>query len=1371
MSDKKRFSGIMNLDDRPEDILVHQHIQALNLRFYGGSNGLTGENIVGNTLITNSLLPAGTNECIGGFYDGVKQRIIWGNYNSNSRHGIYQYSIETGLITPLLVCFTNSSTDILGFDRDYPMCDADIIYTTDVDGDIFGWNCRNKRPKCLNLLQAANNTYGANWLEEYLDVAKEPPYIPPKVAYENDATVTVNNLRKKLFKFKYRFWYSDNQKSTWSSHSEIPVPFNYTDPQTDTDETKNCRIGMVVQTGDASVVKVEIAACESSGNVFSNFFSVIILDKSELTISDNDVYVWRFYNNEVYDFVELQESILLFDRVPDLANAQSLLNGNVRVYAGITEGLDPVVPDVTMSVGSEYPLCIDFSNILSVTQYGTNGFVTGENIRFVVLGTVRRGQTYIAAVLVGATTFTITYTAIVGDTTTQVLIGLSASATGQGFTQVSITANELVISRASQILIRSNITTTNQSITATFTIIDSATTVTIVGGASFLSLFTKGVWFYIYGNTLNVNPFITVSSVVSGGDLVITVEDVLANETISSTLYFVPTLNSSIPAYNSSSKENWCLFYFEDKGKSNGATTKIDFNVNTDALDVDISENTILYNTPYVNAQIDHRPPLWATTYQWGRSANLTKDSYLFWLSGSTYKDDKFAYISIESIEVFKRLNPKSIVSYDFLQGDRIKFYVLYDQDGNPSRSYGNEHDYEIYDVVVNPEVYDIVKTGRYIKILLPTVTGLFNFGSNVIVIPFLEQDFNYYYIELYTPAKSASEGLELYYEFSEEYAIINPGTATRCHQGQLQNQSTDLVTPATFKFNKGDAWYRTRVIQIGNIIIYDLVAGSGFGTGTILGQRIRSKDYDNSDYVVIDNIGQQPFINNYNSPGWTINVLVNTYVFKVKGIITLRAQNGTSVAPRVQIYVVAGTTTVLYPLAVFDTTLPITTGQTLSKNVSTSITMPPNSKAFLVMNTSDGNFRATLDSGFLSYTEPQKEFVVGVVDQNYSDFYESKVNSNGRAQKVNPDEKTNLFGTLLRWGASYQQNTNINQINRFFADSFDEVDRAKGDIQRLKARDRILRVFQNMAVGQFGIFARFIQNNQGNPELVTTNEIITKGNINYYAGILGLGDQYTGLISNSRVDYGVNTVTGDEWRLSDDGFTKIGELYKGEYFIKNLLTPYNKNYVRSNGATSKIIGCYDQFDEQRITLLQGGTNNGDTISSYAYSFNEKRNGYCSFYSFTEAEWLLSGEDKVYSWKNGNLYVHDNTTNRCQFFGTQYSASITLVFNMNLFEKKQYESLAELASAVWRCPLIYSNVMSYGTQRQETELIESDFAKLEGMFHASFLRDIHSIGGINNGDLIKANYLVIKFQKDSASDLITLSEVQAMFKDSPLTNK
>ena len=70
--EQHRFAGILNLDDRPEFVLPNQHISALNLRFYGGPNGLVAENIPGNTLITNNDLPAGNNQCIGSFYDQLK---------------------------------------------------------------------------------------------------------------------------------------------------------------------------------------------------------------------------------------------------------------------------------------------------------------------------------------------------------------------------------------------------------------------------------------------------------------------------------------------------------------------------------------------------------------------------------------------------------------------------------------------------------------------------------------------------------------------------------------------------------------------------------------------------------------------------------------------------------------------------------------------------------------------------------------------------------------------------------------------------------------------------------------------------------------------------------------------------------------------------------------------------------------------------------------------------------------------------------------------------------------------------------------------------------------------------------------------------
>lgn len=208
------------------------------------------------------------------------------------------------------------------------------------------------------------------------------------------------------------------------------------------------------------------------------------------------------------------------------------------------------------------------------------------------------------------------------------------------------------------------------------------------------------------------------------------------------------------------------------------------------------------------------------------------------------------------------------------------------------------------------------------------------------------------------------------------------------------------------------------------------------------------------------------------------------------------------------------------------------------------------------------------------------------------------------------------FYSTQSRWSLEYQQNTNINQTNRFFSSNFDEIDRAKGDIQMFKVWGRLLVVFQNRAVGKYGIYARFIQNNSGQSQLVTTNEIITTNNIDYAKGDYGVGDQYTSVVVGANQFYFADPVRGYQVRLAQDGLTPISELYKGQFYIRSLLTPYNKTFERPTGGTAKILGAYNFFDEEYICILQGGINGETTIDNYTFSFNEKEMGIAVFIPF-----------------------------------------------------------------------------------------------------------------------------------------------------------
>lgn len=1304
MIEQKRFGGIMNLDDKEEFIMPNQHIYALNGRFYGGQNGLTFQNFPGNVEVSFSL-PAGNNQCIGSFYDGLKQRIFWFNWNSNGRNGIYMYDLGTGVVTTLLLSFTNSTDDILNFDLDYPIPSTNIIYTTEEDGDILTWVARNDRPKELNIKEALDNKFGANWKAEYLDVAKAPPSIPIACAYEDDAANTVNNLTGpggyKLYRFKYRFVYSTFQKSVWSSISDMPIPFNYTDQSVVTNPTKNCRIGLIFQTGPADVLKIEIAAQENLGIEFGNFFSVKILDKSQLSIPNNNTYIWNFYNDESYNYVDASESDLLFDYVPNKANTQELLNGNVLVYGGITEGYNPVVPDVEISVGSE---AITYPNVnmgMLCSQNGTNGLST-DDIKISLVGkpnyaTFVGSPTQISInIFNGSTTDNlVASTTSTADTIATLLNTLASQATGLGYTVVSNDGHSLVLRKTNAVLLN-----------------------------------------YTY---------------LGNGDL------------------FKP-VNESVKSLELSSTYTYGLTYFDEKYKTNGVTTSADFNAKLFPVNFSGSFTPTLplnFPIPYITLNIYHEPPDWARYYQVVRTNNLTKSNFLAWVSDRTFKDDQFAYISIESLNYYKVQNPTSVLSYDFINGDRIKFVCLFNNDKTINTNYDNTRDYEIVGQIVNPNINGLVQEGQFVKIKLPSTTISFDFGN------YLSNAYYYYYIELYTPSKSVSNNLNVFYEFSEMFEIGDAHLPTRYHQGNTQNQNIGSGIPASVVMRNGDYYFRDREIRAGAFFKADLVPDVTYSWTNEPVVQLTIENIPVGTSYQVKNTGSG---NTSNLNNWVVKTGANALNLNVKGSMFFKALNSTSNTLKIflQIKTYTGTVTSLVELASIT---GAANDQNLEFKTDVNVAIPANRIAVpYLQETPVGSppFSAKSISGVWTFVDTDHDFTIGVIDANFSDFFESKVNDNGRGLVVNPDEKELFYSTLLRWGLSYQQNTNINQINRFDPKNFDEVDRSKGAIQRFKTRDRILRLFQNRACGQYGVLAKYIQNNSGDGQLVTTNDILTKGNVNYYQGEYGLGDQYTGLVSGKNQDYFVDPVRGYEVRLSGDGLIPVSELFKGQFYIRNLLTPYNQTYIRIDGSKAKILGTYNFFDEEWVTVLQSGTRAGNTISNYCFSFNEKRNAYSSFFSFNDLDWITSAEDVMYMWKNGRLWVLNvgkPVGNYCNYFGTQYDCYITLVFNMNLLEVKSWQSVAEVASAIWDCPIVYTSVNSYVGQRQESSIGAFDFKSLEGEFKSAFFRDIHSVGGKYNGNFLKGNYLVATFRKEAASSVISLAEISVMTKDSPLNIK
>lgn len=158
----------------------------------------------------------------------------------------------------------------------------------------------------------------------------------------------INHLFKKLFQFKMQFIYDDFEVSSWSPISKyfFPETINNTTGKDDIVVQDNI-INITVPTGGSIVKKIRISAKEENG---IDFVLIAELDKGFLALSDNSTYVFQFLNDGLYQPLEINESIKLFDSVPIKSQSQDIIFTNRIVDGLITEGYDNVNIDMLLPV-------------------------------------------------------------------------------------------------------------------------------------------------------------------------------------------------------------------------------------------------------------------------------------------------------------------------------------------------------------------------------------------------------------------------------------------------------------------------------------------------------------------------------------------------------------------------------------------------------------------------------------------------------------------------------------------------------------------------------------------------------------------------------------------------------------------------------------------------------------------------------------------------------------------------------------------------------------------------------------------------------------------------------------------------------------
>lgn len=1307
------FIGAMDLDSPLQKVMPGFVIGARNVIWRGFPNKRRAESVPGTNARFNPLLPAGVNKCIGCWYDSVNQQIFDFNYNSNGNHGIYLYTTVSGLWQRLIEVGMNTDGDILGFSAFGRITSIAIIYGDNNSGNLLVFIDSQGRPTKINIRRYLLNTYNPI-KRSFIDLMKAPPRMPPRVTYENDGNCTINNMRNALFQFRYRFVYDDNDKSVYSTCSIVAlpnVPFNQV---IDSDPTQNCRQSIYVSTGDADVIKIEIWMRQVTDSGASEWLLVTSLDKSVLGINNNDFYRYLFYNDGVYTAGNTNEINLLFDYVPRGTNCLVLLNGNVIMFGGITEGYNGVPLNAILTTNNTYnpPVTTVNGVLFAAFQAGVDSNGTGSILKVVLTGTgvndgsgnpttipvVGNAQAFqVDAATTAGSSIKFTYS---NSTSTPsistILTALGAAAVSQGFTVVSQTQNVLTLS---------------------------------------------------YPSSFVLNYAQVVNNIGTVG----TFEAVLA--------------------YGHKDVYQFAITYFDEKGRTNGALLPVSSSIQTQE---DLTGNTIPQNV----VTIYSRPPLWASYWQLLRSLNLTYAKRLFWVCNSTFQATdqgtgiKYAYINISNMADYNAAIQAStpVVSYDFSAGDRIQFLQFFPFGTTSGINLSIKNDYEILAVVDNPINGAVVQNGRFIKIQYPTadINANFDFGGN----------FQNYKILLYSYVKHSTDAAQIvFYEFGKAFGIGNAG-GLAYHMGSDQTQTATLSQPAIVSTVEGDMFWRERNVPAGNTYNYStgsqvlpdpyerfivnvspIVTNPNYriqGGATPISQPISpspsdNPHYGNGDYLV-QNLGATPLGVRLRG---SMSVVPNNP----------SDHNGTFGAVIKQISSLGAVTS--YTLIADQTGLEANITYTYTYDLT--ITLNQNDRFWILTHSVN---QMVLGTGTIRI-DILNNVIIPIIETSYSDKYNIVTNSNGRPSVYDPNAGQFYYNTLVRWGQQYQLGTNLNNSNRFYAQDFDEFDKQWGDIMRLIARNREVDVFQKRKCGHVGVYGRFVQNNQGQQELLTTDAIITPNNIQYYSGDYGVGNQFDCIATSGFQRWFLDPVKGVVVRLSLNGCEPISDLFKVQTWAGVNLPNYLNGYTYPFGGISVMLATHHvtkDRDAEVLFCLQEGSLGPNSIPPQTLAYEENGTRFTAFHDFAP-DAILNAENTLYSFKNGFLYSHDNNTTVANFYGTQQTPQITCVFNDMILEKKSWISLFQLADRRWNAPLIYTDTYTYGTQRQESKLVDTNFAYLEGRWESAFFRDINSQKGWINGDYLKGLLLVAELQVSSPQDFTYLANVGIKFNPSQLTQK
>lgn len=333
--------GTVNKDFDERLVPVGQLTDAENISILTGEEGQKGvvKNALGNLKKTDYATLYGiTNARTIGKCISSSEELIYNFVCGRNYDAIIEYNVKSNTSSIVLKA---SSGGVLNFNNGYRIKGADIVFTSEGEGNLLAWTDNYNPPRIINITRAKLFAVDGFTSEE-ISVVKAPPSIDlvttmSQVGIE-DGT---NFIKDRFISFAYRYKYNDGYYSaisSWTEYCFSPKPYNinYRTLENEGMENTYNTVDIDFNTGNRDVIGIDLLFKESNSSI------VYVVDrfiKSEKGWSDNSTQTFTFSENKIYTVLPDSQYFRNFDNVPLLAKAQTVA-GNRLMYGNFTEGRD-----------------------------------------------------------------------------------------------------------------------------------------------------------------------------------------------------------------------------------------------------------------------------------------------------------------------------------------------------------------------------------------------------------------------------------------------------------------------------------------------------------------------------------------------------------------------------------------------------------------------------------------------------------------------------------------------------------------------------------------------------------------------------------------------------------------------------------------------------------------------------------------------------------------------------------------------------------------------------------------------------------------------------------------------------------------------